>query len=365
MRRQLADSLDEMKKRVDKLRRDVDDLDQFEKEIDERLEEDDVGAEEKAELEREKQAIQKSRGEKKERMEEIERKLGEIRTQQAQLEQALNQPIPQQSENPSLTSIPRQLNHRQERYSQWVRATYPQVDGFRAPIRAWLEQWAPKSKAADHFEKWTNRFTLVKAWQFRSGYRARKSGTRVSWQKQQTPLQMMVMRDAYRGSRDRKGFEKWTGRSSASKREAEVLFTVIGVAHRDYQPLFSEVLYPSSSQTGMTAYAQAIFYNANQQKPGSGRNQFQEKIGWDTLNWDPSIQVPEWGAPAYETAPKWPWEAFDGSGQSAVAKVKLNWQAKLMPVQTTRIQDAAVTLDGDARKNIEHAASHFDKLGNH
>jgi hypothetical protein len=365
MRRQLADALDEMQDRVEKLRQDMDDLEDFEKDIDERLDEDDVDAEEKAELEREKRAIQKSRAEKQKRMEAIDQKLREIRSQQSQLEQAINQPLPQQSDNPSIKSIPQPLNHNQERYTQWVRASYPHVDGFRAPLRAWLKQWAPKSKAADHFEKWSNRYTLVKAWQFRSGYRARKSGNRISWNKQKTPLQMLVMRDAYRGSRDRKGFEEWTDRSAASKRRAENLFTLIGVAHRDYQPLFSEILYPSSSQTGMTAYAQAIFYNANPQKRGSGRNASQEKIGWDTLNWDPAIQAPEWGAPAHETAPKWPWEAFDGSGQQAVAKVKLNWQAKLMPVQTSRIRDAAVTLRGDARKNIEHAASHFEKLGNH
>jgi hypothetical protein len=365
MRRKLANSIDDMKRRVQKLRDGIDDLDEFEKDIDERLDEDDVSAGERAELKREKREIQKSRDAKEKRIDEIEQKLSELAAQQTQLEQAINQPLPQQSDNPSIQSIPRQLNHEQERYTQWVRATYPQADSFRAPIRAWLKQWAPKSNAADHFEKWTNRYTLVKAWQFRSGYRPRKSGNQVSWQKQKKPLQMLVMRDAYRGSRDRKGFEKWTGGNDASKREAEKLFTLIGVAHRDYQPLFSQVLYPSSSETGATAYAQAIFYNANEQKPGSGRNASQEKIGWDTLNWDPLTRTPEWGAPAHETAPKWPWEAFDGSSNSAVAKVKLNWQAKLMPVQTSRIQDAAVTLDGDARKNVEHAASHFDKLGNH
>ena len=176
---------------------------------------------------------------------------------------------------------------------------------------------------------------------------------------------MFVMQDTFRGSRDRKGHEKWTGTDSTAKREAEKLFTLVGVAHRDYRPLFSKILYPSPAQTGMTGYAQAIFYNANEQSPGSGRAPSQDKIGWDTLNWDPDVRIAEWGSPAHESAPKWPWEAFDGSTQSEVAKVKLNWQAKLMPAQTSRLKETAVTLSGNARKNLEHAAEYFDKLGNH
>ena len=365
MQRKLNKAMGDMQKRIDKLRRDLNDLDDFEKDIEDRLKEDDVNAAEKSQLQKELDEIEKSRQAKQERIQEIEQKLTELRTQRAQLEQAMNQPLPTQSDNLSVKSIPRQLNQNQERYTQWVRATYPQADGFRAPIRAWLKQWAPKSKAPEHFDKWTNRYTLVKAWQLRSGYRPRKSGNQVTWSEQKKPLHMFVMKDAFRGSRDRKGHEKWTDADSASKREAEKLFTLIGVAHRDYKPLFSEVLYPAPAKNGMTAYAQAIFYNANRQQPGTGRGRTQEKIGWDTLNWDESVSVPEWGAPAHQSSAKWPWEAFDGSTQQTVAKVKLNWQAKLMPAQTSRLKDAAVTLSDNARKNLEHATEYFDKLGNH
>ena len=365
MQSELDDAMTDMQKQIIKMKQDLIDLDSFENDIEDQLREISVTPDERSKLQREKQEIEKSRQAKQKRISEIENKLENLKTKKAELEQAVNQPIPTQSDNLSIRSVPRRLNQQQERYTQWVRATYPQTDGFRAPIRAWLNQWAPKSKAAEHFDKWSNRYTLVKAWQFRSGYRARKSGNRVSWSKSKKPIQMFVMKDSFRGSRDQKGREKWTGSSSTSKREAEKLFTLIGVAHRDYQPLFSETLYPSTSKTGMTAYAQAIFYNANTQQPSSGRSRYQAKIGWDTLNWDPSVQVPEWGAPAHQSAPKWPWQAFDGSTQRSVAKVKLNWQAKLMPVQTKRLKDAAVTLEDDMRKNVEHAADHFEKLGNH
>jgi hypothetical protein len=365
MRRKLDKALRDMEKRVNKLQRDLEKLDDFEKDIDKRLNEDDVSGAEKTKLKQEKRAIESSRQAKQKRIGEIEAKLQELRTKRAQMEQALNQPLPQQSSNLSIKSIPRQMSQTQERYTQWVRATYPQTDGFRAPIRAWLKKWAPKSKAADHFDKWSNRYTLVKAWQFRSGYRPRKSGNGVSWSKSKKPLSMLVMEGTFRGSRDRKGHEKWTLSNSAAKQEAEKMFTLIGVAHRDYKPLFSELLYPSPSKTGMTSYAQAIFYNANRQSPDSGRGQTQSKIGWDTLNWDPDVRVPEWGAAAHQSAPKWPWEAFDGSAQDAVAKVKLNWQAKLMPVQTRRLKQAASALEGDAQKNVQHAARYFDNLGSH
>ena len=365
MRRKLQNAIDKMQDRLDKLRQDLQDLDQFESDIDDRLEEDNVEASEKAELEKEKQEIATSRQNKQRRIEELEQKLAEIQAQRQQLEQALNQPIPDRSDNPSIESVPRQLNQNQERYTQWVRASYPQVDGFRAPIAAWLQQWAPKSKAADHFEKWTNRYTLIKAWQYRSGYSASKSGTRIRWDKRNPLLHMLVMEEAYRGSRDRKGHENWTGDSPVAQREAEQRFTLVGIAHRDYRPLFSHVLYPPATQTGLTSYAQAIFYNANPQQPGSGRGPIQDSIGWDTLNWDPSARPPEWASPATQAAPRWPWEAFDGRSSQPVARVKLNWQAKLMPVRKTRIQETAVTLDGDARKNLEHAAKFLEKLGNH
>jgi hypothetical protein len=365
MRRKLNRAMSKMQDRIEKLRKDLDDLDDFESDIDKRLAESDVEADEKQKLEDEKEAIQDSRVRKRERIAEIQTKLAELQAKKSELEQIANQPMPTRSDNPSVASIPEQLDQNQSRHTQWVRSTYPQVDAFRAPIRAWLKKWAPKSKAADNFDKWTNRYTLVKAWQFRSGYRSQKSGRRVTWSKRKDPLNMLVMKDSFRGTTSQKGREDWTRSDSVSKQRAENLFTLIGVAHRDYKPLFSEILYPAASDSGMTTYAQAIFYNANKQQANVSSGTVQRKIGWDTLNWDPTVNVPEWGAAPLQTAAKWPWEAFDGAAQKQVAKVKLNWQAKLMPVRTERLKQASVTVDGAARKNLEHAVKHFEKLGNH
>ena len=129
----------------------------------------------------------------------------------------------------------------------------------------------------------TDRYTLVKAWQFRSGYRFKKvSEKKGQWEKpaKSEPLAMYVMKGAFAKSgkrRDRKGHETWTLESAAGKAEAEKMFTVIGMTHRDFEPLFSPVVYPTASDGGITTFAQAIFYNGNEQKPnGNGQKIWQQ-----------------------------------------------------------------------------------------
>ena len=55
--------------------------------------------------------------------------------------------------------------------SQWVKATYPWVDSYRAPINkvfsnTLILQFSDMSKWFTH---WTNRYTLVKSFQYRIG----------------------------------------------------------------------------------------------------------------------------------------------------------------------------------------------------
>ena len=66
------------------------------------------------------------------------------------------------------------MNQAEERYTQWVRATYPYVDAFRAPILAMFRKHLEISDAGEYYKKWTDRYTLTKIWQFRSGYRFRQ-----------------------------------------------------------------------------------------------------------------------------------------------------------------------------------------------
>jgi hypothetical protein len=266
------------------------------------------------------------------------------------------------------------MNQAEERYTQWVRATHPYVDAFRATILTQFESQLEESKAAEHFIKWTNRYTLVKAWQFRSGYRFEKvSRNQGRWTKKPNvkPLSMYVMKDAYERTgirRDRKGHEPWTLDTVSGKREAERMFTVLGMVHRELEPLFSPVIFPKASDNGMTTFAQAIYYNGNDQQPVpiGTRNSQQAKLGWDTLNWDPSAATPEWGSEPSRSSAKWPWEIFEGAREVGTARVKLNWQAKLMPVTKARLRAAAADqLLGEMRNNLGIAALAFDKMVTH
>ncbi|HVT27718.1 MAG TPA: hypothetical protein VHE81_06845, partial [Lacipirellulaceae bacterium] len=267
------------------------------------------------------------------------------------------------------------MKESEERYTQWVRATFPYVDSFRAPVLKQFDEWLHRSEAAKHYEKWTNRYTLTKAWEFRSGYRFTKlSDTDGQWQKKQgvDPLEMYVMVGSFAKTgprREQKGHETWTLSTEAGKQQAEQLFTVIGLTHRDIKPLFSPVIYPSGSKHGATTFAQAIFYNANEQQPNAvgTKSKTQAKLGWDTLNWDPSTNVPEWGTKLASSSAKWPWEIFSSSKTlSSSAKVKLNWQAKLMPVTKTRLKGAVtMPMSLDMNANVAAAYALFDKMVSH
>src|SRR5205814_8813552 len=104
--------------------------------------------------------------------------------------------------------------------------------------------------------------------------------------------------DAIRtGRKDKKGHEPWTLATDAGKKSAEEKFTLLAMTHREMEPLFSPVIYPLANKNGLTTFAQAIFYNGNEQHPAvyGVKTLTQAKLGWDTLNWDPAATVPEWG----------------------------------------------------------------------
>jgi hypothetical protein len=362
----------------------------------------------------ERQAFQKEQSEiaadiakKKETLKQREDDLKKIKEQQKKIDEAAAQlsKIPDGSGNLSakethlaLTGIRSSgnsggrpqvgMSQVEERNTQWVRATYPYVDGFRAPIMAMFDQFLSISDADEHYKKWTDRYTLVKSWQFRSGYRFRP----VSDSKEQgewfrdtkyEPLTMYLMVEKFDPSKDPevpkpgtkrgpKGVEIWTKDTKQGKEMAEKMFTIVGMTHREIEPFFSPIVFPVASRGGMTTFAQAIYYNSNEQKPATNgkAGKTQQKLGWDTLNWDPSTTVPEWGTKLTTSPARWPWDLFESSDVwRGNAKVKLNWQAKLMPVTKSRFKDAvpasAVALEPNMTLNLKLALELFDKMVTH
>ena len=80
--------------------------------------------------------------------------------------------------------------------------------------------------------------------------------------------------------------------------------------------------------------------------------------------------MPEWGTPpAISDTAKWPWDIFDSDKELAKnAGVKLNWQAKLMPVTRSRLTPAALAAgikSADMGKNVGLSLPFFDRMITH
>jgi hypothetical protein len=296
---------------------------------------------------------------------ELAAKINEIEQQRNSLDGLAASPLNNRSQNLSLQHLPEQMDIDQERWTQWVRATTAYVDAMRAPVLGMMDAHLPLSNAAEHYVKWTNRYTLVKAWQCRSGHRLVATGSSsAQWRPQEEAASLLVLPGTFQSERPRKGSEPWTRSSEDGKQQAEKWFTTLAACHRDFDSLFSSRIYPAAQDHGLIAYSQAILYNANPQQPsGGGGGASQPVCGWDTLNWDPqSAPVPEWGAVPNRQSTRWPWEIFQGLDHSP--GVKLNWQPKLMPVTNTRLSQAVQEFSGAVEPGIKNADEHFD-LVNH
>ena len=341
-------------------------------------------------MQAEKKAIKTAIEQKHKRLDKLRKSVAEVENKQRELNETMSQieKLPAVSGNLSIGHLPPMrasnvsMNQAEERYTQWVRATHPYVDGYRAPLIAQFNKWMEFSKLAEHYTKWTNRYTLVKSWQFRSGHRFKKTSDRSgSWskstKKDHKPLAMYVMLGAFAdtGVRpDRKGHEAWTADTRQGHEAAEKLFTVVGITQRSFAPLFSEAIYKPANDRGITTFAQAIFYNANRQEPEPvGTTQpNQQLVGWDTLNWDPEFATPEWGSPPSSSDAAWPWDIFKKANDAKSMRVRLNWQAKLMPVTKKRLQAAwraqatqVIDRDHDTIRNLGQATAMFDSMVTH
>jgi len=228
-------------------------------------------------------------------------------------------------DNPAFDSLHR-MDVRSMKRSQWVRATYPYVDSFRAPIRGFFRSTLPASNAATYFTHWTNRYTLDVAYRIRT---RRRFGRKPK---------MYVMRDPTRAGKKR---EQWTGGAPDERRLAERYFTVLVVVHRRKREApIGPIIYRNAAKEGHYAVAQAMFYNAN--GTGPDKRTRQPNTGWDTLNWKPPMRAWEWGDhdPSNGSASDALRPFVGGLRATRESRVKINWQAKLVPVTRTRLGDA-------------------------
>lgn len=246
-------------------------------------------------------------------------------------------------ENPTIGNLRKiDVDTSSLRSSQWVRATYPYVDAFRSGIGSMFAEQLPISKAAASFRRYANHFSLVKPLQMRTGKGwSKSSAPQLNWGQVsgREALTMYVLKEMYRGNQPQKGREPWID----DERVAEQLFTIVGFAERPASDaLFASTMFKNAHPHSRVAHAQAMLYNANEQAASAAEiGQVQANVGWDTLNWQPPVQAFEHEGGESRTNAVWPWELFTGEAvASERTRVKLNWQAKLVPVTATRISEA-------------------------
>lgn len=182
--------------------------------------------------------------------------------------------------------------------SQMVHATTPWVQFWREPTLAFAARHLPLSGYADHFREWSDRYTLElsRAWAARG-------------------VVMHVLRDSDAAG---KGREPWA-RPGGGER-ADELFGVLAAAVRPSAPILGFPVFRHTNPRGVTAYSQVLIYNANPQEPDRDTSpDWQPIVGWDTLNWDAAVRVPELSA---------------GSRPGPLRQrpvVRLNWRVMLVP----------------------------------
>ncbi|MCA9132894.1 MAG: hypothetical protein KDA45_07055, partial [Planctomycetales bacterium] len=137
---ELNDAIGEMLAQASVYRNALVDLNDIEDDLREKLDAGDTDETVQAELRDELSHVERLRDELQSQLDKILDNVSEIGQQQAELEAALAQAGAIQSENLSLKHIPTRLNPEEERLTQWVRATTPNVDALRAPLLGLLEQ---------------------------------------------------------------------------------------------------------------------------------------------------------------------------------------------------------------------------------
>lgn len=254
--------------------------------------------------------------------------------------------------NPSRKKLPK-FDWQSERRDQYMRGTYPMVDSLRSPVREFCKDFLSISNASTWFVHWTNRYTSVEVHNRRITPSPLAAGQ----------PHMYLMRDS---SPQKKGYEPWAVENDPEKENsAEKIFTMVAFAWRQKgEPMIGAPLFRNPNNEGRLTYSMSMYYNANGRKvpktqPAPGL--VQPNTGWDTLNWLPPVDAPEWGAPPRDGSDVGLWKIVSGNvPANRGAQVRLNWQAKLMPITETRLLKAVA--DADLPDEISKSAKLISKF---
>ncbi|MGE3819309.1 MAG: hypothetical protein AB7I30_07725, partial [Isosphaeraceae bacterium] len=286
--------------------------------------------------------------------------------------------------------------------SQIVRASYPYVVYHRAPLVLAMS-WMRFSGAAGAFLEGTDYLTLFKAEDLiETGSKPRFAELDVSQEtgdakpesgNEEGKLAPLLVLEGIDDRPELRGgiFEaleqlevrKWETEWARTSDKADELFAVVAATRRPMAPPFVGEVFRSSANPGPRAMAQALLYNANATSP-SPSVFYQARFGWDTLNWDQDrLQyVPEHpfsallklakdvtsgpvkgfaeAAVAVETEVRKTVENPIGLVLPPSPRVKVNWQAKLVPVAGRRLSVAAGQMKSSWAEAVQGVAPAAD-----
>ena len=198
--------------------------------------------------------------------------------------------------------------------SQMVRAMTPWVQYWRRPILEYGQTVLRLSEFAKHYHKHSQEFTRNMA----------------RWQWQENETRLYRLKDLKPHGAD-KGREEWA--TEAGSDRANELFGVLGFALKPPPVVIGFPIFRQSQPDGIAAVAQVLIYNANpQDRPRKAK--WQPVVGWDTLAWDNAVPEIEYGDNFRRELSR---------PRIDQPRVKLNWQAKLVPVATERATSAVGT----------------------
>jgi hypothetical protein len=156
-------------------------------------------------------------------------------------------------------------------------------------------------------------------------------------------INLLVMQDGDVLRMD-KGTEPWTRADQADLVDRR--FSVMGFALRPKPFLAAPAYFEEPNADGIAAYAQAMIYNANPQRPQRRDRERQAEIGWDTLNWIGN-DLPEWEA-GNDPAPRENTPTSYFSARAPSPRIRVNWQALLVP--STQVSEAVFWQRGNMGK---------------
>ncbi|MBC8115466.1 MAG: hypothetical protein H7062_13865 [Candidatus Saccharimonas sp.] len=206
--------------------------------------------------------------------------------------------------------------------SQLVRASTPWVQHWRLPLLQLGERSLRLGRFKSHYVESTQNETLKQA------EAAKEAG-----------VNLLVL-DDYQPISMEKGTEPWT-RADGS-RLCDERFAVVGFAYRSAPLRMGPAYFQNVNRDGIAAFAQAMAYNANPQRPESHPAGIQVEVGWDTLNWL-GADVPEWEL-GNDPNPGGDTRVSYFRQRAPLPRIALNWQTLLTP--TTRIEAAAESQAG-------------------